>query len=317
MSNAVKVKLGVPQGSVLGPLLFLMYINDIVKVINNECVIRLFADDALIYTTGYASRDIGDRLNEQIKKIEEWLELNRLTVNVNKTKVMLIRGIRKKTVEDNVKIKLQNVRLEVVSEIKYLGIVLDRNLTFSAHVDYISKKAGAKLGIMRRIGRDLSCMMRCIVYRTIVAPLFEYCASIFVGLTVTNQQRLQKLQNQGMRIILRCDRRERVLNMLEALRFMSIQERIEYNVCQLVYKIVHGICPGYLSGTSRIVRCRETRQRGNIYIDRCKSREEQKMLWHDGFKMFNDLPNEIKEKTNLRDFRKMLVQYIRERNRKV
>jgi len=94
MSNAVKVKLGVPQ--VLGPLLFLMYINDIVKVINNECVIRLFADDALIYTTGYANREIGDRLNEQIRKIEEWLEINRLTVNVNKTKVMLIRGIKKK-----------------------------------------------------------------------------------------------------------------------------------------------------------------------------------------------------------------------------
>jgi len=74
---------------------------------------------------------------------------------------MLIRGIRKKTVEDNVRVKLQNVILEVVSEIKYLGIILDKNLTFSAHVDYISKKAGAKLGVMRRIGGDLSCNMRC------------------------------------------------------------------------------------------------------------------------------------------------------------
>jgi len=99
-----------------------------------------------------------------------------------------------------------------------------------------------------------------------VVPLFEYCASIFVGLTVTNQQRLQKLQNQGMRIILSCNRRERVLNMLEVLQFMSIQERIEYNVCQLVYKIVNGICPGYLSGASWIVHYKETRQRGNIYI---------------------------------------------------
>jgi len=84
------------------------------KFISNECAIRLFAHDALIYTTGYASREIGDRLNEQIIKIEEWLEINRWTVNVNKTKVMLIRGIRKKTVEDvkdNVKVKLQNVIL--------------------------------------------------------------------------------------------------------------------------------------------------------------------------------------------------------------
>jgi len=64
MSNAIKVKLGVPQGSVLGSLLFLMYINDIANIISKEWAIRLFADDALIYTTGYASRKIGDRLNE-------------------------------------------------------------------------------------------------------------------------------------------------------------------------------------------------------------------------------------------------------------
>jgi len=74
MSNAVK--LGVSQESVFGPLLFLMYINDIAKIISNECAIRLFADDALIHTTGYANREIGDRLNEQIIKIEEWLEIN-------------------------------------------------------------------------------------------------------------------------------------------------------------------------------------------------------------------------------------------------
>lgn len=317
LSNAIRVELGVPQGSVLGPLLFLMYINDIVQSINDECEIRLFADDALIYTTGYASEEISDRLNEQIKKIEKWLEINRLSVNVNKTKVMLIRGIRKKTVEDNVKVVLQDTILELVSEIKYLGVILDKNLTFSAHVDYISKKAGAKLGVMRRIGRDLSCNMRGTVYRTIVAPLFEYCASIFVGLNETNKQRLQKLQNQGMRIILRCSRRERVVNMLEALQFMSIKERIEYNVCQLVYKIVHGICPEYLSRNSQTVQRRETRQRGNIYIDKCRSREEQKMLWHDGFKMFNDLPIEIKQQQNLCDFRRMLAQYIRERVRRV
>ena len=146
----------------------------------------MFADDALIYITGHASKEISDRLNKQMVKIEEWLEINRLTVNVNKTKVMLIRGIRKKTVEDNVKVKLQDTILEVVSEIKYLGVVLDRNLTFSVHVDYICKKAGAKLGVMRRIGRDLSCNMRSTVYRTIVAPvtglvLREVVTRIFLG----------------------------------------------------------------------------------------------------------------------------------------
>lgn len=85
---------------------------------------------------------------------------------------MLIRGIKKKTAENNVIIKLQNRILEVMSEIKYLGIIIDKNLNFTAHVDYISRKIGAKLGVMQRIGKDLSPIMRCVVYKAIVAPLF-------------------------------------------------------------------------------------------------------------------------------------------------
>jgi len=78
-----------------------------------------------------------------------------------------------------------------------------------------------------------------------------------------------------MRIILKC-KRKRTVNMLDALQFMS-KERIEYNVCQLIYKIANGICPR-LSDNNRTVQYRETRQRGNIYIDKCRSKEEQKIL---------------------------------------
>lgn len=106
---------------------------------------------------------------------------------------------------------MQNRILEVVSEIKYLGIIIDKNLSFSAHVDYMSKKVGAKLRILRRISVDLTPNMRCIVYKAIVAPLFEYYASILVEIGKTDLQHLQKLQNQGMRIILRCNRRVRII----------------------------------------------------------------------------------------------------------
>lgn len=151
------------------------------------------------------------------------------------------------------KVKWQNQILQVVSEIKYLVMVIDRNLNFSAHVDYISKKIGAKLGVMQRISKDLSPGMRCTVYKTIVAPLFEYCVSIMVGLSKTNIQHLKKLQNQGMRIILRCKKTVRISDILEALCFMSIRERIEYNVCVLVYKIINGMCPNYLSNQIELV----------------------------------------------------------------
>lgn len=121
--------------------------------------------------------------------------------------------------------------------------------------------------------------MRCKIYKTIVAPLFVYCSSIFVGLSETNVQRLQKMQNQGMRIILRRDRKEKIIRMMEALKFMSIKERIEYNVCLLVYKIVNGMCPKYLSREIEIVKARNnrnTRKGKNLCIDTCKRLERTK-----------------------------------------
>jgi hypothetical protein len=320
LSTPINVDLGVPQGSVLGPLLFLLYINDIIEAINDKCAIRLFADDALIYTTGYSSIEINNNLNEQMVKVEEWLKINRLYINVDKTKIMLIRGVRKKATEDNLKIKLHNKVLEIVSEIKYLGVIIDKNLNFSKHVEYISKKIGAKLGVMRRIGKDLSANMRCIVYKSIVSPLFEYCSSLLVGISKTNLEHLQKMQNQGMRIILRCNRRVRITDMLEALNFMSIKERIEYNTCVLIYKIVNGLCPIYLQNNIELVQYGEgvsTRQEGNIYVKRCRTAEEQKMLYCEGLKMYNALPKELRREDRLPNYKKQLAKHIQKKERGV
>jgi len=92
-------------------------------------------------------------------------------------------------------------------------------------MNFISKKVEAKLGIMRRVDANLLAMMRCTVYKSIVAPVLDYCSSIMVELNKVNLDNLQKLQNQGMRIILRCKIKTRVRDMLEALKFMSVKER--------------------------------------------------------------------------------------------
>jgi len=314
LSDPIAVNLGVPQGSVLGPLLFLLYINDLTKTVCGKCVIRLFADDALIYTTGYASQEINDNINEQMRRIEKWLKINRLQLNISKTKVMLVRGVRKKVMERNIDIKFKNTVLEVVSEIKYLGVIIDKNLNFAAHVNYLGKKIGSKLGVLRRISTNLTPYMRCVVYKAIIAPLFEYCSSILLCLSDTNMQYLQKLQNKGMRIILRCNIRVRIKDMLEALQFMSVKERIVYNVCILIHKMVTGQCPSYLKNKIELVGTEsgvQTRQRGTLLISRCKTREEQKILLYEGFKWYNNLPNEIKKESRLQSFRRALVPYIK------
>jgi len=148
LSEPIDVNFEVPQGSVLGPLLFLLYINDITEVITADCSIRLFADDALIYATGYSRQAINDKLNEEMIRVNDWLNRNKLYLNVSKTKVMLIRGIRRKIAENDFKVKFREEGPRG-SKIKYLGVMIDRNLNFTEHVNYISRKVGAKLGVLR------------------------------------------------------------------------------------------------------------------------------------------------------------------------
>jgi len=127
---------------------------------------------------------------------------------------MLIRGIRRKVAEQDFKIKFQGGELEVVNKLRYLGVVIDKNLNFAEYIDYIGKKIGAKLGVLRRVGNDMIPYMRCIIYKSVIAPLFDYCASVLIGLSKTGLKYLQKLQNKAMRVVLRCNRGVRTADML-------------------------------------------------------------------------------------------------------
>jgi len=253
LSEPIDVNFGVSQDSVLGPLLFLLYINDITEVMTADCSIRLFADDALIYATGSSRQEINERLNEQMIRVDNWLSRNRLYPNVSKTKAMLIRGIRRKVTEQDFKVMFRGRgELEVVNKIRYLRVIIDKNLNFVEHVDYIGRKKGAKLGVLRRVGNYMTPYMRCIVYKSVIAPLFD-CASVLIGLNKTGLQYLQKLQNKAMRVVLRCNRGVRT-DMLQALNFMSIKERIEFNVCLLIFKMINGRCSSYLHDRVNLVR---------------------------------------------------------------
>ena len=151
---------GVPQGSVLGPLLFLIYINDLHTCIRHSTVRHFAADTNLLYTTDktkYRNRNIVNNLNQDLKSLNHWLLANKISLNSTKTELIFFR--HKKTPIPNVKIKLNGVKLVGSSDVKYVGITFDEHLTFNNHIKLMNaklKRANNLLAISRHyVSKDL------------------------------------------------------------------------------------------------------------------------------------------------------------------
>ena len=324
MSEEIGVECGVPQGSVLGPLLFLIYINDILQVRLDGCHMKLFADDLIVYSSSDSVGNIKTILKKQMRLVEKWLNVNKLKLNIKKTKFLLLHGkrntahLKNETSVQNVEsmIEVSGVPIEEVNEMKYLGVVLDRTMSLKEHVNYIVKKVGKKIGYLKRVGKYLTAYTRATVYRTIVSPHYEYCCTLLLNVSATDQAKLQRTQNRAMRIILECSRFTSVKEMLDSLCFLSIKERVYYNVCVLIHKIKEGkLCNGLYARVVNVcdVHTYGTRQQGCVYIASRRTREGQKDLMYDGLKAYNGLPQYVKGETNLKSFKREVANYVKEK----
>ena len=133
LSEALPVTFGVPQGSILGPLLFLVYINELPAVIEH-CEVSLYADDTVLYFFSKEPHQLESKLNEDLYNVALWLEENKLTLNLSKTKSMLIGSNRKKVHVSSLSVSIFDCDLDSVNKFKYLGIMLASDFTWSDHV---------------------------------------------------------------------------------------------------------------------------------------------------------------------------------------
>lgn len=189
---------GVPQGTVLGPNLFIVYINDIVKNLKN-CKIQLFADDTLLYCVGEDAEAVVKIINEELIVLYRWLKQNGLSLNTKKTKFMIIKNrFNSVQTKGHSGVFINNQSIEQVNEYKYLGIVVDEHLTFSKHAEYITKKIAKKINLLGRMSNYLREWSKLTIYKAIILPHFNYCSSILFLLNNTETNILQRKQKQAM-----------------------------------------------------------------------------------------------------------------------
>jgi hypothetical protein len=218
-SNELAVTSGVPQGSVLGPTLFLVYINDLPQKV--DCNISLFADDTLIYQVVNSSAD-KRRFQNNIDALEMWAHTWKMLFNVAKCSVMTFNQRKESPQADYT---LAGVQLEVVDETKYLGVVLQSNLKFNSHIAAKTCRARQQLGMIKRVLYDAPEKAKLIAYTSLCRPHVEYACTVWDPSSKSLQHDLEMIQNNAIRFICKIKGRESITTARDKLHIQTLSDR--------------------------------------------------------------------------------------------
>ena len=319
ISEKAPTECGVPQGSVLGPLLFLLYINDITNC-SDKFNFYLFADDTSILCSNRNLKSLELEVNTELNKLCEWLTANKLTLNTKKSNYVIFLNYKKKlpyqptiNIYDNDKVSYST--LECKDHVKYLGILIDKNLNWKVHIDLIALKISKAIGIIAKLRHFVPFSILVKLYQSLISPYLMYGISSWGQASQSNLEKLLLLQKRALRLMNFSTKSEHAIPYFIKLNILPVHFLYVESVSCLMYDIQNKLAPVHIQNLFKHVsdiHSYNTRSAtaDKFYIMSSRLDQLKNSFSRFGARLWNSLPDNIRKSDNRKLFKKQIHEIL-------
>ena len=297
---------GVPQGSILGPLLFICYINDLPSVLCHTTP-HLYADDTALIATGNTPEEVSQKLNDDANNVSAWFGKNRLSCNVKKTKVQLFCNSRYHHKDVPLNVQMMGQEVEEVDCFKYLGVNLDSHLTFVQHAQKVASKVNSCTSALWRCRSFIPQSLAHTLYSSLIKPHYLYGCIHYDGGSIQARHILQTSQNKALRAVLNVEPRFLTGSLHNYLQEPFISDICKYHTCCFAYRSRHDCSTPYLNSRYTIVNRNmglRSESCPNFVREPCRTTLGSNSVFQRSYVYWSTLPTVTKNAASINIFKK-------------
>jgi len=309
LSEKCNITCGVPQGSIIGPTLFLIYINDIYKV-SSFLNFVLFADDTNVFKSGRNIKDLIHSINKELINVERWFKSNKLTLNVKKTNFIIF---SRTSVSTKNKIILGSNEIEQVSCITFLGVHIDDKLSWTQHIAHVTSKVNKCIGVLCKLRNAFPKSVLLQLYKSLVYPHLYYCNSIWGSALPSHLSPLYIAQKKALKIALRIPVRTPTTTVFSYANVLTLSGINRVQISIFMYKYVNNLLPSVFLSKFTLrsdVHSYNTRSSTHFNVKPADFKPYKSSMSFKGPNVWDKLPDLLKNSVSLTAFKSNVKKFF-------